>query len=111
MDTIFVTEKSPKFECIICDYKCSKNSDYIKHTETKKHKLLELGYKKNTDHNEYFCKCGKKYSYHSGLWKHKKVCSSSATNSPNGDKKTRHLLPISLPTNNEIIEIIKVQMR
>jgi len=71
---------------------------------------LEQGYKKNTDHNEYFCECGKKYSYHSGLWKHKKLCNGSATNSPNGDKKTRHPLPISLPTNNEIIEIIKVQM-
>jgi hypothetical protein len=110
MDTIFVTEKSPKFQCIFCDYKCSKNSDYIKHTETTKHKLLEQGYKKNTDHNEYFCECGKKYSYHSGLWKHKKVCSSSATKTRQMATKTRHPLPISLPTNNEIIEIIKVQM-
>ena len=115
MDTIFVTEKSPKFECKLCDYKCSKNSDYIKHTKTKKHQSLEQEYKENTDHNEYFCECGKKYSYHSGLWKHKKICSGSATNSPNGDKKLakkkeQTFKPITLPTNNEIIEIIKVQM-
>ena len=110
MDTIFVTEKSPKFECKLCDYKCFKNSDYIKHTKTKKHQSLEQEYKENTDHNEYFCGCGKKYSYHSGLWKHKKVCRGSATKTRQMATKTRHPLPISLPTNNEIIEIIKVQM-
>ena len=110
MDTIFVTEKSPKFECIFCDYKCFKNSDYIKHSNTKKHKLLEIGYKKNTDHNEYFCDCGKQYAYHSGLWKHRKKCDVVATKSPNGDKNSLHPLLTIPPTNNEIIEILKVQM-
>jgi hypothetical protein len=110
MDTKTVTEKSPKFECIFCDYKCFKNSDYIKHTNTKKHHLLEHGYKKNTHHNEYFCDCGKQYAYHSGLWKHRKTCEANSINSPNGEKVSRQILPTIPPSNNEIIEILKVQM-
>ena len=110
MDTTIVTEKSPKFECKICDYKCCKNSDYIKHTKTIKHSLLEKGYNKNTTHTEYFCECGKKYSYHSGLWKHKKSCDGGATLSPSIENKALNVLPASPPTNNEIIEILKVHM-
>lgn len=82
MDTIIETEKSPNFICIKCDYKCSKNSDYIKHTKTIKHIKTEQEYKENTTHNEYLCECGKKYSYHSGLWKHKKSCTYNFNNSP-----------------------------
>jgi len=82
MDTIIVTEKSPKYECIYCDYKCCKNSEYIKHTKTRKHIKMEQEYKKNTTHIEHFCECGKKYSYHSGLWKHKKTCTYNFTKSP-----------------------------
>jgi hypothetical protein len=43
---------------------------------------MEQEYKKNTTHIEYFCECGKKYSYHSGLWKHKKTCTYNFTKSP-----------------------------
>jgi hypothetical protein len=82
MDTIFDTEKSPNFACHKCHYKCSKNSDYIKHTKTIKHLKMEQEYKENTTHNEYLCECGKKYSYHSGLWKHKKSCTYNTNNSP-----------------------------
>ena len=82
MDTITVTEKSPNYECKYCDYKCSKNSDYLKHTKTIKHIKMEQEYKKNTVHTEHLCECGKKYSYHSGLWKHKKTCTYVFKKSP-----------------------------
>ena len=82
MDTIFDTEKSPNFVCIKCDYKCTKNSDYVKHIKTIKHIKTEKEYKENTTHNQYLCECGKKYSYHSGLWKHKKACNYNINFSP-----------------------------
>ena len=110
MDTIIVTENSPNFECKFCDYICCKQSDYIKHTKTIKHSKMTLEYNKNTTHNGYFCDCGKKYTYHSGLWKHKKMCDGLAIKSQSNDKETIHIIPTIPPTNNEIIEILKVQM-
>jgi hypothetical protein len=60
-----------------------------KHCLTLKHLKREKEYNmdtKNTTPNLYICDCGKKYTYHSGLWKHKQTCDYSATNSPYGDK-------------------------
>ena len=30
---------SQKLECNICDFKCNKNSDYLRHLSTSKHKI------------------------------------------------------------------------
>ena len=108
MDTKSKTENSPKFECKICDYKCCKQSDYIKHTKTIKHEKMEQEYGKNTKHNEYLCECGKKYQYHSGLWKHKKTCDGISKMSQVCDKI--YIEKPHQPTNSEIIEILKVQL-
>jgi hypothetical protein len=89
MDTTNETENSHGFNCNYCNYTCSKNSDMKKHCLTIKHLKREKEYNmdtKNTTPNFYICDCGKKYIYHSGLWKHKQNCNYSATNSPCGDK-------------------------
>ena len=89
MDTQNETENSPKNVCKYCDYNCFKNSDMNKHILTKKHIAREKEYNmdtKNTTPKIHICECGKRFSYHSGLWKHKKNLLCSATNSPNGDK-------------------------
>ncbi len=63
------------FVCETCNYSCSKNSDYIKHTSTRKHKILT-----NTNKNSpklaklYICECGKTYKHASSLCSHKKKC-------------------------------------
>ena len=77
-------KKSPKvaekIHCIICDYKCSKQSDYSKHVLTRKHQKTEKGitedYKKSPKVAEknFVCECGKSYLHRQGLWKHKKTC-------------------------------------
>ena len=78
--------KSPKvakkFICEKCDYKCNKKSDYNKHLLTAKHKMETLG--KNLSPKvatPHVCSCGKKYKVYSGLWKHKKKCSTINNNS------------------------------
>ena len=78
--------KSPKvakkFICEKCDYKCNKKSDYNKHLITAKHKMETLG--KNLSPKvaaPHVCSCGKKYKVYSGLWKHKKKCSTINNNS------------------------------
>ena len=77
-----VTEKSGKIEkkffCEICDYTCRYYSDYIKHTMTRKHKMMTND-DKNSDEScvkKYDCLCGKKYSSRQGLHRHKKKCAS-----------------------------------
>ena len=77
------------FECIMCDYKCSKSCDMKKHLLTGKHKINEKCYILG-DFDDVFsdfddtcdkkspkkcrCECGKKYSHYNSLWRHKKTC-------------------------------------
>ena len=62
------------YHCEKCDYKCCKNSEWIKHQSTQKHFRLT-----NTNLDEqkklhFICECGKKYNHMSSLCKHKKTC-------------------------------------
>ena len=67
-----------KYYCEICDYKCSKRTDFNKHLSTSKH---IKGYKMvtNGDNNSQKvacckCSCGKIYKHRQGLSRHKKQC-------------------------------------
>jgi len=65
-----------KYECKLCDYICSKESDHKKHLATAKHLKRLVG---NTGSEkvatEFNCaQCQKKYNTHSGLWKHTQKC-------------------------------------
>ncbi len=80
MDNKTRQKKVPKYFCKICDYSCSKQSDFQKHCQTIKHfsnldnrKLAKTRQSKVS--SEYVCECGKKYKYQSGLCKHKRYCS------------------------------------
>ena len=82
-----VTEKMPKnaenYGCDICDFKCSKKSNYTKHLSTHKHVANASGDRKNAD---FLCElCKKKYKSRNGLWKHFKMCAMSinSENNPN----------------------------
>ena len=69
---------SPKlannFHCILCDYKCSKQSDYNKHLITRKHQILTKYSGKVAKTNEFQCDCGKVYKHRQSLNNHKKKC-------------------------------------
>lgn len=78
---------SHKFICECCDYYTSKKSSYDKHILTGKHIQATKCYKKIAqscpDENRYYlCKCGKKYSHHSSLWKHQKTCNEKCGEVP-----------------------------
>ena len=74
------TEKGPsgsvKFECKMCEYSTSKQSQYDRHNLTAKHINATKCYKNTTikDPKMYECNCGNKYKHHSSLWTHKKKC-------------------------------------
>ena len=75
-------KKSPKiatfFECIICDYKCCKQSDYNKHLSTPKHQKhanLNILEQNLAENRQYMCKtCKKCYSARNSLWYHEQKC-------------------------------------
>jgi len=115
METIYKTEKSPKFVCKLCDYKCCKKSDINKHLLTNKHINSEKEYildTKDTTPKIHICDCGKEYMHHSGLWKHKKKCNGVAINSQNGEKNncaneiTPELIINILQQNKELQQVI-----
>jgi hypothetical protein len=75
------------FICKKCDFKCSKQSDWERHSVTLKHTkdtiLDYIGLQKNAEKNaesdnshsvEFLCLCGKNYKHRQGLYKHKKTC-------------------------------------
>ena len=65
--------KSPQiFECINCNFKCTKNSEFERHKLTAKHQRLTNPNKKTP--NLYSCVCGKCYKHQSTLCAHKKTC-------------------------------------
>jgi len=88
-----------QFNCEICDYECSKPSEWKKHTLTGKHinrtKLNHLEQINSQNSQKIFvCECGKEYSARNSLWYHKKKCSivqgeeNSNTNNTNTTNTT-----------------------
>ena len=78
MITIENAKNAKIFYCENCDFKCNKQSNFIKHTMTRKHKMITNGnIKENitpTKLIKKICECGNEYTHTSGLWRHKKIC-------------------------------------
>jgi hypothetical protein len=83
MSTDFTSKNIEKFDCDLCDFKCSKKGDYNRHVLTSKHKKnieinnLSTNTTKNTSKNieVFVCNnCNKQYKERSGLWRHKQKC-------------------------------------
>jgi len=86
-------QKMPKiYNCINCNFKCSKQSNYDAHILTAKHKML-INANGNLPKNAkaYMCSCGKEYKQAPSLTRHKKNC--------NGESKK-----IITEINNSILE-------
>jgi hypothetical protein len=83
MDTNLMPKNADFFYCECCDFKCCKQSNYSTHLMTAKHmkryKMIQNDTKKMPKNAtpQYKCECGRIFSYHSGLWRHKKKCKES----------------------------------
>jgi hypothetical protein len=116
-----LAKNSPKFCCNICDYTCFKKSDYEKHEQTIKHKKLKMiqndtQTRQNSPNdnlivNEYMydCKCGKKYKYRTGLWRHQKDCNNNNSNENLFEilKQNQEFKDLILEQNKIIMELAK----
>ena len=107
-------KKSCNFYCNSCDYKCSKQSQWDRHINTRKHKNIDkiltnvdiLGPKK-----VHTCYCGKNYSHRQSLSIHKKTCiTTEKQEDSQNDNKYNELLNYIVKENQDfkkqILEII-----
>ena len=89
------TPKTPtQFNCYTCDFTCSKQSDFNRHLATGKHKRITTDNSLDNKNapREYKCECERKYTFCSGLSKHKKKC-SFITPSEIKQDKTEEVIP------------------
>jgi len=110
--------------CERCSFSCHRKWDWNIHIKTAKHLAPLFGNKMETNHGEktafhgvleenqkYICECGKKYTTHSGLWKHKHsskndVCNNQTEQPPNNDI-IKYLMDENKELKNMIMEICK----
>ncbi len=78
MEEKTVAKNRIKYCCQKCDYNTCNHFDYLKHCETKKHKLRQMEMsetQKIASLTAYSCQnCEKTFISHSGFWKHSKKC-------------------------------------
>jgi ribosomal protein L37AE/L43A len=106
-----------KFSCEICNYYTSHKSHFNDHLVSLKHiRNNELATISNTNaaiSKKYCCEnCGKKYAERTGLWRHKKKCTISNSNSDSysddedGNKSNNNVIDNGL-TEQLVIELIR----
>jgi hypothetical protein len=81
METENTSNNTEKFNCLKCDFKCSKKGDWARHLLTTKHKnMYNVTTSDEEIHNNtsyYKCmNCSKNYISRNGLWLHKKKCTT-----------------------------------
>lgn len=82
MTTEILQKNAKKFVCELCNFNANNKNNFDKHLLTKKHKNNEM--LQNTTEimqknaKKFVCECGKEYSHHSSLYKHKKTCKTKA---------------------------------
>jgi hypothetical protein len=109
MTTNFTPNYASKFNCINCDFKSSKKTDYERHLSTQKHKNNVL----TTDDNQknekkYICDlCEKEYTDRAGLWRHKKKCVEQPLTISENMTADKDLIMMLVKQNTELMEILK----
>ena len=66
-------ENSKKFHCEKCNYSTSRQSQYDRHLQTDKHKIIQNSTLKSSE-AKWCCLCGKNYKHSSTLYAHRKNC-------------------------------------
>ena len=119
MTTDSQTISPKKFICSFCSISCAKNTEWVRHINTRKHKVNQNGEKvdKNGEKSTLIvCKCGKKYKDRSGLWRHEKKCDYKPEPEPEPPKKHKlyekdDIVDVLMKENHEfkniIIEVVK----
>ena len=111
-------EKMPKnaekFECVLCDFKCSKHSNYTKHLMTRKHlnaKNMMPNAKKKCQ-IDFNCICGKQFKHHSSYSRHKKTCTYVLESKPEPEPEVEpEIKEKNTPTTENVLEAMMDRMQ
>ena len=126
----FCRKKSqPEFYCKICDYQCSRKTDYEKHRLTRKHEMKQNETKKSSKVvTPFMClKCNKVLKSRTSYWRHTKNCCGDnevicetitseieeASNTKDKDvimlllKQNQEFKELIVSQNNQIVELSK----
>ena len=108
MDNGKMPKNAKIFECENCHFKCSKQSNYIKHISTDKHNRIINGNEMITQNAEqYSCdRCSSTYKYKSGLCRHIKKCQISTETNPEIETQIE-IYNTSIPSENMIIPKVR----
>ena len=97
-----------KFQCSLCQFECSKNSNYKSHILTTKHKnntLLNNTEQTSNKKGTFSCKkCNKIYMARNSLWYHEKQCNSITDLSTNVTDLSTNITDLS--TDKELIILL-----
>ena len=100
-----------KFNCVLCDFKCSHSSDWTRHILTAKHKMVTNGNELSIPIISHICLCGATYKHSSGLSRHKKSCKAIVATTNNETTELKSLVLEMVKTNTElqkqILEVCK----
>jgi len=91
-----------KFNCFLCDFKCSHSSDWNRHILTTKHKMVTNDNQLSSPIISHICLCGASYKHSSGLSRHKKTCKSVFTTTANETSELKYLVLEMVKTNTEL---------
>ena len=102
--------ENEKFNCVFCNYKSNKISEWKRHILTSKHKKNtdEYAAATSTQQKKHFCEnCNKEYINRTGLWRHKKKCSTKIPDEVINHTKSPEKSPESnISSENEIIKML-----
>ena len=116
MDNKKMPKNADIFGCEICNFKCSKKSNYNKHILTAKHKMVTNDNINNSKKINRLacCKCSKEFKHRSGLSRHSKKCSPKQEPTEETPIETSEETPIEtshpppmMPDMNVFIELLK----
>ena len=122
------------YECKLCDYKCSKKSNFERHKMTAKHhntyqiltktsNFCEDSEKNLNNSNKFKCICGKEYKHKQSLFNHKIKCEYKGKEEENelnieinknkiekvDEDKEKNLINILMEQNEKLLDTIKDQ--
>lgn len=116
-DTKGGAENAVKFECIKCDFKCSKNSEWQRHILTQKHQNETNDTKMTQNKGEktphQLCCCGQMLKSRSTIWRHKNKCQDKEPKDKTEDKdlSDKEIIKMLIKENSEfknmILDVVK----